>query len=72
LVYEENQNLDVYYKLAVLGKRVQLNLTNTVDLSSAEKSDILFYLLYAVVAKTLNSNDITFKKLENFNIDDIQ
>lgn len=71
-LYEENQNLDVYYKLAVLGKRVQLNLTNTVDLSPAEKSDILFYLLYAVVAKTLNSNDITFKKLENFNIDDIQ
>lgn len=67
-LYEENQDLDVYYKVALLGKKIQRNLRATVDMTPAERSDVLFYLLYAVVAKVLNKKEITFLDLKNLDL----
>lgn len=66
-LYEENQDLESYYKIAVLGKKVQLYLISS-DLDSVVKNDIIFYLLYAVTAKTLNKKIITFKDMHDFDI----
>ncbi len=66
-LYEENQDLEAYYKVALLGKKIQTYLTFS-DIDSVAKNDILFYLLYAVVAKILNKKIITFKDLHDFDL----
>lgn len=71
ILYERNQDLEVYYKIALLGKRVQLNLRDTANMTPAERSDVLFYLIYAVVAKKINSKQITFEKIKNLALNEI-
>ena len=48
-------------------------MKNIVDLSEglerSEKSDILFYVLYAVVSKKMKTTDITFDKLKDFDFE---
>ncbi len=70
-LYEENQDLKAYYNAAIIGKRVQQNLAVTQEMAPAERSDVLFYLLYAVVAKTMNKKDITFADLNGFDTEQI-
>lgn len=70
ILYKEDNNLEIYYKAAQLGKIVQNNIKST-DYSQAEKSDIMFYVLYSVVAKHLNSLTITFDDVVNINLDSI-
>ncbi len=67
-LYEDNQDLDVYYKVALLGKKIQRNLRATTEMTPAERSDVLFYLLYAVVAKVLSKKEITFSDLKNLDL----
>ena len=57
-----------YYKVAALGKKIQRNLRTTADMTPAERSDVLFYLLYTVVARVLNKKEITFSDLKNFDL----
>lgn len=70
-LYIENQDLDVFYRCAVLGKKVQKNLKRTIQYTSAEKSDILFYLLYGVVANSIKKNNITIADIKHLDIDSI-
>lgn len=70
-LYIENQDLDVFYRCAVLGKKVQKNLKRTIQYTSAEKSDILFYLLYVVVANSIKKNNITIADIKHLDIDSI-
>lgn len=70
-LYIENQDLDVFYRCAVLGKKVQKNLKRTIQYTSAEKSDILFYLLYGVVANSIKKNNITIADIKRLDIDSI-
>lgn len=70
-LYEKNQNLEAYFNAAKLGKRVQHNLSLTQGMTPAERSDILFYLLYAIVSKEFNKKDITFSDLARLNVDQI-
>ena len=65
-LYEGNRNLEAYYNAARIGKFVQHNLSVTQEMTRAEKSDILFYLLYAVVAKILGKKEVTFGDLSSF------
>ena len=69
-LYEKNQNLEAYYKAALLGKKIHHNLSITQNMTPAERSDILFYLLYALVAKVLDKKEISFNDLSNLNIDE--
>ena len=71
ILYIENQDLDVFYRCAVLGKKVQKNLKRTIQYTSAEKSDILFYLLYGVVANSIKKNNITIADIKHLDIDSI-
>lgn len=70
-LYEDSHDLDSYYKAAKIGKIIQQNVKSTSDMSQAEKSDILFYLIYAVVAKVLNKCNITFQDLKDFDLDSL-
>lgn len=67
-LYENNQNLHAYYNAALLGKKIHRNLSVTPDMTPAERSDVLFYLLYAVAAKTLNKKEIDFNDLSNLDV----
>ena len=70
-LYEENQDLEVFYKCALLGKRLQRNLKATVGYTTSERSDILFYLLYGTVATTLRKTDIVPNDIKEMNINNI-
>lgn len=70
-LYEDNQDLDAYFKIASLGRKIQLHLKKNANLKSTEVNDILFYLIYAVVAKTLNKKCICFADFKDFSIETI-
>ncbi len=70
-LYKEIQDLEVFYKCAVIGKRVQNNIRFSSEYSVAEKSDLLFYVLYGVVAGILKKIDITPADIKAFDLDSI-
>lgn len=70
-LYEKNQNLEAYYKAALLGKKIHKNLSLTQEMTPAERSDVLFYLLYAVAAKVINKKEITFADLCNLDFSQV-
>lgn len=70
-LYMDNQDLNVFYRCALIGKQVQRNLKMTSDYTTSERSDMLFYLLYGVVATILGSSDILPNKIREINLDEI-
>lgn len=70
-LYEENQNLEAYYNAALLGKKIHKNLSLTQEMPHAERSDVLFYLLYAVAAKVISKKEITFSDLGRLDVENI-
>lgn len=70
-LYEKNNDLEVFYRVAVLGKKIQKNVRSVSDYSQAEKSDILYYVLYAVIADVLNKKNITPSDIKNLDMDSI-
>lgn len=67
-LYSGEQDLDVYYKAAMIGKRVK-TILNTSQLPRPAKNDILFYVIYAVLVRLLHKSDFTFSDLLSFNLD---
>ena len=70
-LYEKNNDLEVFYRVAVLGKRIQKNVRRVSDYSTAEKSDILYYVLYAVIADVLNKKNITPSDIKDLDMDSV-
>lgn len=70
-LYEKNNDLEVFYKVAVLGKKVQKNIKSVVEYSPAEKSDILFYVLFAVIAHVLKKNKIVPSDIKDLDMNTI-
>ena len=70
-LYEKNNDLEVFYRVALLGKKIQRNVRSGSDYSSAEKSDILYYVLYAVIADVLGKKNITPADIKNLDIESI-
>lgn len=69
-LYKDDNNLEIYNKSAQLGKKVQ-RIIRSSDYSQAEKSDIVFYVLFAVVAKYLNKTDILFDDIIDLDVNGI-
>lgn len=69
MLYEDNNDLEVFYKAARIGQMVKNCLKVSTDLSTAERSDVLFYLVYAVVAKRIGKRDISFNDIKAFDLD---
>ena len=70
-LYEKNNDLEVFYRVALLGKKIQRNVRSGSNYSSAEKSDILYYVLYAVIAGVLGKKNITPADIKNLDIDSV-
>ena len=70
-LYEKNNDLEVFYRVALLGKKIQKNVKSGSDYSSAEKSDILYYVLYAVIADGLGKRNITPADIKNLDMDSV-
>ena len=68
ILYGKDNPLEAYYKAAMLGKMVYKNLSLSVDMAPSEKGDIMFYVLYGIVAKTLNKKKVSFSELANFDL----
>jgi len=68
LMFIKNSDLDVFYKTASLGKKIERLVKGSSDFTPAVKSDILFYVLYFVVGDYLKNHIITvdsFKKIDS-------
>ena len=70
-LYEKNNDLEVFYRVALLGKRIQKNVKSVSDYSPAEKSDILYYVLYAVIARVLNKRDIKPSDIKTLDLNSV-
>ncbi|SBW00312.1 UbiD family decarboxylase [uncultured Eubacteriales bacterium] len=68
-LFIENQDLDVFYKSAYLGKKVEHCLKKSNEFTQAQKNDILFYVLLCVVAKKLETTNITPKAIKEINLE---
>lgn len=67
-LYIENQDLDVFYNSAKLGKMVEICLKKSNTYTPAQKNDILFYVLYLSVAKQVGKANITFKDVKEIDL----
>ena len=70
-LYEDNQDLEAYYKAAKIGRRVQSSLKTYTSMTNTEVNDILFYVIYAVVADALSKKELSFIDLKNFDLNNI-
>ena len=53
VLYRPEQNLDVFYNIAITGKRMELLLKRCGNYSITQISDIRFYVLYLVFSKVI-------------------
>ena len=74
-LYIDNTDLELFYRSASLGKKVERFIKASSDYTQAAKSDIMFYVIYTVVAQAIHSPDISvtsFKALDPDAIDDVK
>ena len=70
-LYEKNLDLEVYYKAARIGRYVQNTLKKCTHMKNTEVNDILFYVIYAVVADELKKKELNFLDLKEFDLNKI-
>ncbi|MCZ7407488.1 AIPR family protein [Parvimonas micra] len=70
-LYETNQDLEAYYKAAKVGRNIQNKLKSNGKITNTEINDILFYVIYAVVANVLEKKEISFLDLKNLDLNNI-
>lgn len=70
-LYIDNTDLELFYRSASLGKKVERFLKSSEKYSQSAKSDILFYVLYSVVALEFRSPDIDLKKFKEMDPESI-
>ncbi len=70
-LYVIHSDLDVYYKCALLGKKVEQKIRDAEGLSTTAKSDILFYVLYYTVASFLGKSAISVNDIKGLNCGEI-
>lgn len=67
-MYIDNNDLEVFYKSALLGKRIEKSIKTSDKYSTTTKSDILFYVLFYVVASYLGTPEITPTQLKSIDL----
>lgn len=70
-LYKKDIDLEVFYRVALLGKKIQKNVKSVSDYTPAEKSDIMYYVLYAVIAHVLNKQDVKPSDIVNLDMDSV-
>jgi hypothetical protein len=69
-LYIKNQNLDVFYNAAMLGKKTEKIIKGSSKYTQAQKNDILFYVLYFSVAMLFHKTTLTVNDIQEINLDD--
>ena len=67
-LYVDNQDLDVFYNAAFLGKKIEHCLKKSNKFTQAPKNDIQFYVLLHVVTKKVGRINITPKDLKEIEL----
>ncbi|MDR2652394.1 MAG: AIPR family protein [Prevotellaceae bacterium] len=67
-LYPQNKSLDVFYNIAFIGKKVDNMIKSLEKYQITQKSDIKFYVIYAVFAKVLKKEKITIKDVVSINL----
>ena len=70
-LYEENQELEAYYKAAKIGRKIQNALKSNESMSNTEVNDILFYVIYATVADKMKKKELTFSDIKELDLESI-
>lgn len=70
-LYNEKNDLLIYYKCAYIGKKVQNQLKRKAELMTSEKNDLLFYVIYAVFAKMIGKKEIGLSDVQSFDLDTV-
>lgn len=68
-LYTESTDLEVFYRSASLGKKVERYIKSSGIYDQSTKSDILFYTLYTVVAVAVQSADISMSSFNELEMD---
>ena len=68
ILYSEKYDLNIFYKAALLGKKISSIIKRKTDYSVSQKTDILFYVLYYSVAKILKKIQITADDVANLEL----
>lgn len=70
-LYEENQELEAYYKAAKIGRKIQNALKSNESMSNTEVNDILFYVIYATVADKMKKKELSFSDIKELDLESI-
>lgn len=70
-LYEDNQDLEAYYKAARIGREVQNVLKNDGRMTNTEVNDIVFYVIYAVAADKIKKRKLTFSDIKILDVESI-
>lgn len=64
-LYINHQNLGAFYSAAKIGKKVEATLRQSGQFQTSEITDILFYVVYVVVARAVGSSKVDSSMLNN-------
>lgn len=67
-LYIDNQDLDVFYNAARLGRTIDSTLKKSNKFTQAQKNDILFYVLYFAVARRISKTRISATDVKNLDL----
>ena len=68
-LYPQNQELEGFYNIASIGKKVDSIIKSLSEYQITQKSDIKFYVLYAVFAKTIKKEKIAMYDVSAVNLE---
>jgi hypothetical protein len=67
-LYPKNQGLDGYYNIAVIGRNVDNKIKSITNYQITQKSDIKFYVIYAVFVKVIRKEKISIRDAASANL----
>ncbi|MDR2589974.1 MAG: AIPR family protein [Oscillospiraceae bacterium] len=70
IIFKKDGDLEVFYRVAILGKKVEQVIKST-EHSSSEKGDILFYTLYFVLGTYFESSTILPENIKSMKLTEI-
>jgi hypothetical protein len=70
-LYKPDQNLDVFYHIAKIGREIELVIKNRCSLEITQISDVKFYVLFSVFAKYFNKIDIEARDVASMDLENI-
>ena len=70
-MYIDCQDLEVFYRAASLGKKIERIIKKQPEYTAGMKNDIIFYVLYFVVGKTLNATAISVEQIKEIDLSSI-